>query len=123
MKRLNIVGSKGKIIEVFDSPDESEFMYTVTDGRGNYALSNDNSIFWSDRSILKGGKIHGDPIKLYKGKPQLNVAKFYGKLGVYDSNILKMVAGPYDDMDDLLEDVYGEEDVLGSKTKYLEFDR
>lgn len=126
MKKLNIIGAKTKIvkIELFVSPEESDILYALTDGRGNYSLSEDNSIWWADKSnkhMLDDGKIDGNPVKMYKGKPLLQVAKVDNKLGVWDTNVLKLELGPFNDMDELIESVYVEEN-LGSKMQYFDFE-
>lgn len=132
MNKLNIVGKNVKAgskiikLEMFNYPDDGPHnLYTITDGKGNYTLSGDNSIWYTDdrgKSDLMDSDIHGNPNKLYKGKPQLFVVKVNGKLGVWDLAILKQVSGPYKDMDELIEDIYREES-LGKNLKYLtEFD-
>lgn len=131
MKKLNIIGQRiaaTKVqfvkIELFDNPEESVEFYTATDGMGNFALGNDNSIWWADKSnknVLEDRELDGDPTKLYKGKPLLQVIKFNGKLGVWDTNTLKLKEGPYKNMDQLIEDIY-ENEVLRSDIKYLDFE-
>ena len=129
MKKLNIVAAEKKKtlkVKVYDTPDDFDIIYAITDGRGNYSLSNDNSIFWTGKLTgdeINKFEIHGNPKKLYKGKPQLSVAEVNGKLGIWDLAIFEKVGGPYNNMDNLLEEIYGEEDALGSKLKYLEFDK
>lgn len=128
MKKLNIIkqAAAGKIIqfETFDSPDDKPgILYAYTDGKGNYALSKDNSIWYADKSnknMLDDGQIDGDPIKLYKGSPQLSVARVNGKLGVWDLATLKLIEGPYKDMDALVEDL--RDGILEDNINYLEFD-
>lgn len=128
MNKLNIIkkAAAGRIIkfETFDSPDtKPDTLYAYTDGKGNYALSGDNSIWNTDKSglhMFDDGRVDGDPSKLYKGKPQLFVARVNGKLGVWDLAILKIVEGPYKDMDALVEDL--RDGILEDNIDYLEFD-
>ena len=67
--------------------DDSNFemLYTITDGKGNYPLSNDGSVHWSDdKAGIKKLEIDGKPH--YKGKEH-DVMDVDGKLGVYDLNL------------------------------------
>lgn len=127
MKKLNIIGAKTKMIkiEVFENPDDSDILYALTDGRGNYSLSKDNSIWWADKSnkhLLGDGEIDGNPVRSYKGNPLLQVAKVDNKLGIWDTNTFQSISGPFDDMDELIKSVYVDED-LGVKIKHLDFDK
>lgn len=131
MKKLNIIGrenSSAKIqivkVEFFSNPEESDELFTVTDGKGSYSLSKDGSVWWADKSnknILEDESVEGNPKKEYKGKPLYQVLKVNGKLGVWDTTIFEKILGSYNNMDDLIEAVY-EDNVLGSKIKYLDFD-
>lgn len=125
-RRIGAVKDKILKIETFDSPDSKpDIVYTKTDGAGNYVLSNDHSIWYTDKdgmSELQSEKTHGNPKKLYKGKPQLFIARFNGKLGIWDLSVLELVGRrAYHDIDDIVRDIYGKEDILGDDREYLEF--
>ena len=128
MKKLNIIAANTKLIEIiaYTNPSSYDKLYTLTDGKGNYTLSNDNSIWWADAdnkvTLLKDNKIDGSP-KDYKGDPLYNVAIVGGKFGIYDLNTLKMVKGPYTNIDQLMQDVYGRGAPSSNILKYLEFDK
>jgi hypothetical protein len=127
MNRLNIVtAGKNKLIKIklYTDPDNFDEIFTITDGKGNYPLSNDNAIFWTDKRGVNDLNLDGNPDKLYKGKPFLQVVEVDGKLGVWDTNLFKKKLGPYKNMDALIDDVYGygEGGALGNDLKYLDFE-
>lgn len=78
-------------------------IYTATDGKGNYPLTNDGSVFFSI--------VDNEHIRELDGKPHSTSDEEYiflvdGKLGVYDNN-LKLLRS-YDDIRDVLYDIeYG----------------
>lgn len=99
-----VKNSANKIIEIETwSTDGSrpEKLYTMTDGRGNYTLSNDDSVFFTDKQNVKKilTEIHGKPRSRSK---DLFIFKVKGKFGIYNGNF-KMIHGPFDDIDEVKE--------------------
>lgn len=77
----------------------SQDLYTMTDGRGNYPLSNDGGVFMSQNA----DNVH---IQSLDGKPHSTDKTLYlfiidKKLGLYDDN-LRLVM-PFESVDDFLE--------------------
>jgi len=112
MRKLNIVAAnQNKLVGItlYDSLTKSDKLYTFTDGKGNYALTHGDAIWWADNSnkslLVKEDKVDGKPKK--SSSPEYSVAEVSGKLGIYDLDILDMVVGPYKNMDLIEGDVFG----------------
>lgn len=68
-------------------------LYTITDGKGNYPLSNDNSVFFTGH---EDGALQLD----IDGKPsskdkELSIFEKDGKIGLFNANF-EMIAGPFE---------------------------
>jgi hypothetical protein len=131
VKKLNIknhISTKNKLIEIekFFKYTNSEKLYTLTDGKGNYTLSKSGEIWWGDKNdksnLIKEDEVHGNPLKKYGDISNLSIIKYQGKLGVWDLGKFKMILGPYKNMDEVINSIYEEKD-LGDKIKYLDFER
>lgn len=80
--------------------DDKEDFYTYTDGKGNYPLAGDDSVFMQEKN--------NDHIKKIDGKPKsknknVMVAKINGVFGLYDTNL--RLVDKFKSIDDLAEDL------------------
>jgi hypothetical protein len=92
-------------IIVFDSfNDKGTKMFIGTDGKGNYTLANDNSVFISD-SKKAFTKVDGKP-NCSKKDIEYSVFKYKGKFGIFDSN-LKLIQQfkNMDELENVLDDI------------------
>ena len=112
MRKLNIVAAnQNKLVEItlYDSLTKSDKLYTLTDGKGNYALTHGGVIWWADKDnksvLIRDDKVDGNPKK--SSSSEYSVAKVNDKLGIYDLDTLDMVVGPYKSMDLIEGDVFG----------------
>lgn len=97
-------------IKSWDTPDKFSYLYAGTDGRGNYTLANNGSVWVTDdpkNQFLQ--EVDGKPHCKEKDSDYW-VWEVNGKLGVYDDN-LKMIYGPYKDTDEIIDDSREDEEL------------
>lgn len=86
-------------VEFYTKPDSKpELLWTNRNSKGEYCLSNDDSVWFTDSPDNKYlDKIDGFP---NAKKVTNHVMRLEGKLGIWDSNMHK-VAGPFSDWESL----------------------
>ena len=80
--------------------DDNETFYTYTDGKGNYPLAKDGSIFVGEKNNKNIKDLDGKP---HSKSKKVFVAKLNNVFGLYDGNF-KLVK-KFKDIDDLAEDL------------------
>ena len=95
-------GNKLEKVVLWYEPDQSEELYIAHDGRGNFALANDGSIFLGSKEDMQTFDIDGKPHAKDK-KKEAWLYEYDGKFGIYDIN-MKLIDGPFDSMEDFLKE-------------------
>lgn len=86
MKKFSdLMEGKVKILKVklYYDPKDHDTLYTATDNKGRFILTNNGAVYFSDKKNFDISELN----KPHCRNHEYDVMLFQGKLGIYDSNM------------------------------------